>query len=136
MASASYTATAGLIAGHQENVGYVVDFKISELTPPAGGAIVTKQESLNGTVETNWYGEKRIWTVKTQPYERSSALSGRIREFLRSTADGQVFVFDPYGAGTDAVSVIREDEGYSEDLFVQVDGRNDLVQFGFQLREQ
>jgi hypothetical protein len=124
------------VPDHQLNVGYVIDFKVSDIAPPAGGSIVTRQESLSGRIETNYYGERRIWTVKTQPYERSSDIAARLREFLRSTADGQTFSFDPYGRGTTVVSVIREDEGFSEDAFLQIDGLHDFVQYGFQLREE
>lgn len=132
-AYATYVASAGLLTDHIAGRQYNITFTISELVPPAGRALSVRQKSISGKMEGQYYGEERIWDVKTQPYERSSAAAKQLREFLRSTADYQTFVFSPYGSTV--VSVQREDGGYTEPVFVAIDGANDLVQYGFQLRE-
>jgi hypothetical protein len=95
-------------------------------------------QAIAGNVETLFFGEVRTWGVTLAPVRISEAAI--YYEFLRSTADGQQFTFDPYGSSGHSIAVIqvvRADEGYSEASF-QREGRNgstDWVTLGFQVRE-
>lgn len=138
MANAVYTASGGLISYHVLSASYSLDFEISDLRPPSGDVLRTRQESISGKVETNYYGTRKVWSVTTIPYQRSSEIAKILREFLYSTDDGQQFAFDPYGFDDNAVeplSVIREDEGFTEEKFQEIDGVNDYVRYSFQVRE-
>lgn len=138
MANAIYVASGGLISYHVLSATYSLDFEISDLRPPSGDVLRTRQESISGKVETNFYGARKIWGVTTIPYQRSSELAKLLREFLYSTDDGQSFTLDPYGFDDNVVtslSVIREDEGFTEDKFQEINGVDDYVRYTFQVRE-
>ncbi len=133
-----YEATLDLVSYHLEGVSYTLDFEISDLRPPNGDVMRARQESISGKVETNWFGDRRIWQVTTIPYKRGSAQALVLREFLRSTSDGQDFTFDPYGFADNPVetlTVSREDDGFTEEKFQEIDGPNDYVRYGFSVRE-
>lgn len=138
MASATYIARRGLIAGHTAGIQYTFDFETQRITRPNGDDLKVRSESLSGAVETLYFGERRIWSVQTTPVAASAAESLELQEFLRSTADGQSFDLDPYGTEASPVAsmtVLREDDGYTEELFMAVDGTGDYVSFSFQVRE-
>lgn len=138
MAYVIYEAARGLVTGHFAGTNYGIDFEISVLVPPAGNVLRTRQESISGVVETNYYGERLIWEVTTAPLQRTSEQAALLREFLRSTDDGQAFEFDPYGieaAAVEPMNVIREDEGHQEERFLEIDGVNDYVRYLFRVRE-
>jgi hypothetical protein len=133
-----YEASDGLVSYHVDGADYSLDFEISDLRPPNGDVLRTKQESLSGKVETNKFGRRRIWSLTTIPYQRASEQAKLLREFLNSTDDGQAFTLDPYGVvdgDVQPLSVIREDDGYTEDKFQEIDGVNDYVRYSFQVRE-
>lgn len=134
MASATYLARRGLVSYHMSGGSYSIDFGTTAIARPNGSDLKHKTESLSGAVETLFFGERRIWAITTVPMQISSAQAQLMYEFLRSTADGQEFVFDPYGNGG-LLTVIREDDGYTESPFSEIDGVNDYVRFGFQVRE-
>jgi hypothetical protein len=138
MAFAIYTARRGVVSYHTIEEPYHINFQTSVVTRPDGGDIKVVQESLTGRKETQFYGEKRIWSLTTIPIQLGSAAEGLILEFLRSTADGQTFQLDPYGfdgAAVHQMSVTREDSAYAESLFKEIDGVTDYVQYAFQVRE-
>lgn len=137
MAAATYTASEQLVDYHVAGTDYAISFELSEAMPPSGGAIRVRTESLAGNTETLYFGARRVWKLTTAPVLRTSAQAALIREFLFSTADGQQFVLDPYADSSSSlpVNVTREDEGFTESVFSSVNGIDDLVQYGFQVRE-
>lgn len=134
MATVTYEARRNLVSYHVSGSDYSLDLDTSALAPPSGSDIKTRTESLNGSVETLYFGRKRIWSATTIPVQASSGLCALIYEFLGSTADGQEFAFDPYGTG-ELLTVIREDDGYTSSIFSQINGVDDYLQFTFQVRE-
>lgn len=138
MASADYVAEFGLISGHTAGTPYTIDFDTSDVRAPNGDDLKIKQESISGVVETNYYGERLIWTLVTIPMSRSSDEGLQMREFLRSTADGQEFTLDPYGVEAvpyAPMTVTREDTGFTEEKFLEKDGPTDYVSYTFTVRE-
>lgn len=138
MTSATYIARRELVSYHVAESEYTLDFEVSTLGRPSGGDLKTKTESLDGTVETLYFGRRRIWSLTTAPVQLSSALYALLVEFLESTADGQEFELDPHGASgnpAQPMTVIREDDGFSEAAFSPIDGVNDYVQLSFSVRQ-
>lgn len=134
MPSVTYVARRELASGHFEGTEYSLEFDISTLQRPTAGDLKVKTESLDGSMETLYFGRKKVWSVTTVPEQISSEQAELLYEFLGSTADGQSFTFDPYDDGT-GFQVAREDEGYEEAPFSPIDGVNDYAQFSFQVRE-
>jgi hypothetical protein len=135
---ATYTARIALAPGHAAEQVFTLPLKIADLARPSGRVLRQTQQSISGKVETQYFGEVRIWSVTLAPVQvRDAAI---IYEFLRSTEDGQSFTFDPYGspnAPVQALSVVRDDDGYTDNSFVR-EGRGgitDWVTLGFQVRE-
>lgn len=138
MASVAYEARRGIIAGHTFGADYTLDLDLESVARPSGDDIKKRTESLSGTVETLFFGERRVWQMTIAPFAINSDIAGQIFEFVRSTADGQQFSIDPYGTTDDPVlplDVIREDDGYTEEPFMSVDGVGDYVKVTFQVRE-
>lgn len=138
MAYVTYEARRGLVGYHASGTSYVVDFDITSLKSPNGSDLKVKTKSLSGQIETLYFGEERIWQVTIAPIQANSPLAGLLFEFLRSTADGQQFVFDPYGRNDNDVqpmAVIREDDGYTRETFQEIDGVSDYIKLGFSVRE-
>jgi hypothetical protein len=138
MASASYTARRGLVSGHVAESTYSIDMDLESVSRPSGDDIKVRSESMSGAVETLFFGERRVWTLVVAPVSASSDQALLLLEFLRSTADGQEFFLDPYGTEAEpglVLSVIREDDGYTEDVFVALDGVGSFVRFTFRVRE-
>jgi len=133
MSAVTYEARREIVSYHFEGSDYSLTFDISDLKRPSGGDLKTTTESLDGSTETLYFGRKKVWGVTTAPVQVSSALAALLYEFLGSTADGQEFTFDPYGNG--GFQVVREDEGFTESTFQPINGVDDYVQFGFQVRE-
>lgn len=133
-----YVATNGLVPYHSESLAYDFVFDTSEVVPPPGNDLKTKQESISGLIETCYYGERRIWSFTTIPMQEQAADTQLLMEFMRSTADGQTFTVDPYGnmgAVTAPLAMIREDQGFTRAQFQMIDGVNDYYQFSFKVRE-
>lgn len=138
MASVTYEARRGLVTYHASGSNYTLDFDITSLKRPNGSDLKVKTKSISGNVETLFFGEQRIWQATIAPVQANSAVAGLLYEFLRSTADGQQFTFDPYGRADNAVqsmAVIREDDGYTEETFQEIDGVGDYVKLTFSVRE-
>jgi hypothetical protein len=138
VAYVTYVAQRGIVSGHAEGVGYALDFETSDVQQPSGNDIKEVQESISGVVETNFYGERLIWTITTIPVQRSSEHALLLREFLRSTADGQQFTLDPYGVEEDegpSMDVVREDKGFTRERFQEIDGPSDYERYTFTVRE-
>lgn len=138
MASVSYEARRGLVAGHSFGADYSFDLDLESIGRPNGDDLKTRSKSLSGTVETLFFGEQRVWRITIAPFAINSDIAGHIFEFVRSTADGHQFSIDPYGTTDDPVlpiNVIREDDGYTEESFMAVDGVGDYVRVIFQVRE-
>jgi hypothetical protein len=138
MPCVTYTARRGLAVGHVVDTSYTWDISISDLQRPSGRDLKETQESISGAVETLFFGEVRIWSVTLAPIRIRDA--GIHYEFLRSTADGQVFNFDPYGSAghpVQSLNVVRADSGYTESVFIRegAGGLTDRVTLGFQVRE-
>jgi hypothetical protein len=132
--SVTYVAKRDLASGHVEDTEYSLEFEISDLRRPSGGDLKVKTKSLDGSMETLYFGRERIWGVTVVPVQISSEQAELLYEFLGSTADGQQFTFDPYDDST-GYQVSREDDGAEETPFSQIDGVNDYAQFSFQVRE-
>lgn len=138
MATVTYTARRALAPSHIAEEVYTLPLSISDLKRPDGGVLKEEKQSLSGKVETQFYGEARVWSVTLAPVRVMDATI--LFEFLRSTADGQTFTFDPYGSAGHAVSllsVVRADTGYTDASF-QTEGKGgytDWITLGFQVRE-
>ena len=138
MAYASYVARRALAPGHASGSPYGLPMSLTDVQAPSAGTLRTVTKTLSGAVETLFFGEERIWSLTLAPVRRRDA--ALLYEFLRSTADGQVFAFDPYGTegqNVQRMNVVREDAGYTETPFAR-DGRGgltDWVTLAFQVRE-
>jgi hypothetical protein len=138
MAYVVYQASRALVPAHIVGVDYELALTISDLIRPSGGDLKEMPQAIAGNVETLFFGEVRTWSVTLAPVRISEAAI--YYEFLRSTADGQEFTFDPYGSvghNIAVMQVVRADDGYTEASF-QREGRNgstDWVTLGFQVRE-
>lgn len=133
MPSVTYEARRDLATGHSAGTDYALDFDISDLQRPSAGDLKVMTKSLDGTMETLYFGREKIWSVTTTPVQVSSVEADLLYEFLGSTADGQEFNFDPYDDG--GVQVSRNDEGFTETTASQINGVDDYVQFSFKVRE-
>lgn len=138
MACVTYEARRGLAPGHVVGETYSLPLSIASLTRPDGGDLKEVAQSISGDVEVQYFGSIRVWSVTLAPVRVSEA--GNFYEFLRSTADGQTFTFDPYGSDGHPVSlmnVVRSDSGYTDAEFQREGkgGNSDLVSLGFQVRE-
>lgn len=138
MAAVTYEARRALAPNHSSGTAYTLALAISDLQRPQAEDLKIMTPSLSGYVETLYFGEMRKWGVTLAPVQiREAAI---YYEFLRSTADGQIFTFDPYGSeGYDVLSlqVVRADSGYTESVF-QREGRGGLTDWatlGFQVSE-
>lgn len=138
MAYVIYEATRALAPGHVAGQTYELMLKVSDVQRPSGSDLKTVAESLSGNTETLYFGEVRKWGVTLAPVQIKNAAI--YYEFLRSTADGQVFTFDAYGSpdfNVETLQVVRDDEGYTESSF-QREGRGgltDWITLGFRVRE-
>ena len=138
MGFATYTATRDLAPGHEEGEAYTIPLSLTQDGFEfIGKDLKEMQKSLSGNAEVLYYGRERIWTVTLEPVSEEESLL--LREFIESTADGQEFVFDPYGtedAPRKEMLVKRNDEGAKELAFLRTGdpGGADFVQFSFEVR--
>lgn len=137
MSFVTYTARRSLVSGHVAETDYNLELELTDRLVPSVEDLKKKQESLSGKVETQFYGQVKTREVELAPVSLEN--TAQIIEFLDSTADGQEFIFDPYGTEAEpsdyATAVIREDTGYSERRFMTRSGLNDAVQYTFTVRE-
>jgi hypothetical protein len=139
MAWVSYIARRQLAPSHFAGTTYSLPLRLTEITPPSGGALKTTQESMDGSIETLYFGRRRVWGITLAPVQIH--LAAELYEFLESTDDGQLFTFDPYGSEEVPVrllNVMRADDGYTESTFQREGkgGHTDWVTLGFTVREQ
>lgn len=138
MGFASYTARRELAPGHVAETDYVLPLNLTQDGfESIGKDLKETQKSLSGVIETLYYGSEKMWTVTLEPVNDEESLL--IREFIESTADGQTFVFDPYGsedAPRKSLTVKRNDDGAKETVFLRTGdpGGADAVQFSFEIR--
>jgi hypothetical protein len=139
MGWATYTAQRDLAPGHLVGSQYTVELSLThDGFVFQGRDLKIKNKMLSGRVETIYHGRERLWHVVLEPVEEGD--STELREFLGSTADGQPFVFDPFGsiaAPAKTMIVTRDDEGAVEDAFLRTGSpeARDCVQFSFDIRQ-
>lgn len=112
MAFVTYRASESLIPFHVATVQYSIDFSVQSADKQSE-ILKREQRSLSGVKETLYYGKKVTWSIKTGPIVASEC--GLFEEFLDSTADGQVFTFDPHGSSQNpraSMQCDREDSGW------------------------
>jgi hypothetical protein len=136
MGWATYTAQRELAFNHFAGTAYTLPLELTEFRAK-GGDLKTQQQSLSAKVEIQYYGTEKIWHVTLAPINDTE--SELVREFLGSTADGQAFTFDPSGDADHPsrrlMTVVRADSGASEEPFNGMGGDEDMVQFGFDIRQ-
>jgi hypothetical protein len=135
MAYAIYTAKRSLAPNHAPSLTYTLQLVLSRAdrrTTPS----IRRQESLSGRIETRYYGSPVTWDVEVAPFPASHL--PLYREFLDSTADGQQFTMNFLSElQADERLVIRDDDGYVDERFVQSGNghRNDFFRVQFRVRE-
>jgi len=140
MAEVTYIARRRLAPNHFAGTTYSLPLSIlGELQRPTGGDLKQVQASLSGKRETLYFGRDRIWRVPLEPIAIDEAAN--LYEFLESTADGQIFTFDPYGNGDSPglpLTVARADSGYEEVSSIRqgLGGLTDYVRISFEVVEQ
>lgn len=112
MAFVTYRASNSLIPFHVASAQYTIDFSVQSADKQSD---ISKREqrSLSGVKETLFYANTVKWMVKTGPI--LAAECDLFEEFLDSTADGQVFTFDPHGSSQAPLASMlcdREDTGW------------------------
>jgi len=137
MGWAFYIARVDLAPSHVAETTYEIPLVITgDGFQFIGKDLKTKQKSISGVVETNYFGRERIWRITLEPIQEQEAAV--LREFLASTADGQPFTFDARGTPDmplAEMTVVRDDEGASEELFIKGLYGERMIQFGFDVRE-
>lgn len=100
-------------------------------------AIRDRAISLGGTVFTTYHRAEVSWSVHTTWFKGADA--DRMRMFLDSVEDGQIFQFDPtHGAGAsphDRRNVVIDSISYSENREQTGTQTNDWFAFSFKLVE-
>ncbi len=140
MANVTYIARRRLAPNHFAGTTYSLPLSIlGDLQRPAGGDLKQIISSMSGKRETLYFGSDRIWRVPLEPIQITEA--DILYEFLESTADGQVFTFDPYGSDETPVlplNVVRADSGYEEMASIRqgLGGLTDYVRLAFSVIEQ
>lgn len=138
MAFVSYIARRSVVEEHVQDDTYDLAFEVTDQTVRSSQTLKNSERSLNGKVETQFFGQVETWSVQTAPLSLADA--ALMREFLDSTADGQEFSFDPYSMESDtsgwAMTAIRADDGYTENRFMPIGsgGANDYFQYTFQIQ--
>lgn len=133
MSYIEYVATESIMVGHVASVTYGMACQLTKADRRVE-TLKSSQRSLSGRRETLYFGKIATWDITFFPVPNEEA--DWIREFLDSTADGQVFTLDPYGTRDSpvmAMAVTREDAGYTERR-VTLTGSPatlDHIEFGF-----
>jgi hypothetical protein len=135
MSYVTYEARRNLSPGHVAALVYTLPLILTRADRQTADD-VRRQRSLSGRTEVLYYGTIVTWDVEIAPVRFD--LVPLVREFLGSTADGQTFQFNPYSdREIDALNVIRDDDGYSDQRAVQTTRGNqaDRFTYTFRLRE-
>lgn len=92
-------------------------------------AQVNQRESMAGKIEAYYYRGRRSWTINLIPV--GDTLADRVRQFLDSVEDKQIFQFAPYATSTtpspEWLSVFIDPAQYTESLH---ESQQDLTVFG------
>ena len=136
MGWASYVARRELAPNHFVATTYTLPLALTEFRETGSADLKVRNEVLSGKrAEIIYFGRRKCLRVTLEPMpEEESAI---VREFLESTADGQIFDFDPWGEAASPVrqmQVQRQDDRHSETPFLGAGGQYDWVVFGFDLR--
>lgn len=114
MAYVNYLARRVMVPGHVFNDSYSLPVSLVSFEF-AGRDLKTTQITKSGKRQTTYFGRDEIYRVVFAPMrDRDSAV---MREFLSSTADGQLFTIDPHGSEAvpiKTMSVRRNDDGARE----------------------
>jgi hypothetical protein len=138
MAFVSYIARRSVVESHVKDDTYDLVFEVTPETTRGVQILKNTERSLNGKIETQFFGQVETWSVQTAPLAAADA--ALMREFLDSTADGQSFSFDAYSMDIDtsgwAINAIRTDDGYTENRFAAIGngGADDYFQYTFQVQ--
>jgi hypothetical protein len=133
-----YKATEAIAPGHVLNSTYTLSFNVSR-AEPSHEILKREQRSMSGKKETLFFGNVVRWSVTMEPV--ASELIPYYEEFLKSTADGQAFTFDPYGSEMNPrklMTVDRDDSGHTRQRVTQTGDPvySDMVEFGFEVSER
>lgn len=131
----TYTATESIAPGHTLNNQYTLSFLISSLDPRFE-ILKREQRSMSGAKETLFFGNLERYAVTMEPV--AAELLPYYREFVKSTADGQAFVFDPFGVEMAQIlplTVDREDTGHTERRITNTGDPvySDMIEFSFEV---
>ena len=138
MAAVQYTAKRSIGGGHAIDTQYALDLVLAATNGgPKRRRRVETQTSLDGNVETLYFGRDFIFEVQLAPFRWLE--QPYLREFLDSTEDGHAFTFDLYGSVAtpyQPLTVVRDDDGYDESrvLSVGTGGAEDYVTVNFRVR--
>lgn len=137
MAFVTYRASDSIIPIHLAGILYTFDFRLQDANR-ATEILKREPRSLSGAKETLYYGKIVRWKCVMEPI--AGAECGLIEEFLDSTADGQVFSFDPYGTFASQklpMTCDRDDAGYDKRRFIRTgDYLADLYEFSFEINQR
>lgn len=137
MAFATYVASESIIPLHVAGAQYTIEFRV-QAADKATEILKREPRSLSGVKETLYFGRKVTWHIVLEPVTGSE--SALIEEFLDSTADGQIFQFDPYGGAQNHKQFMtcdREDAGVAKRRFVRTgDYLVDAYEFSFDVNQR
>lgn len=135
---ANYVASESIIPIHAAGTQYTLQFQL-QIADQGNKIEKAEPRALAGNKETLYFGRTRTWMITL---DRTPVLEmPLIEEFLYSTADGQVFTFDPYGSPLNPVRpmvVDRQDMGHTVRRAVLTGDpvHTDLFEFSFELNER
>lgn len=130
----TYVARRELAPNHFAGTAYTLPLNLTDFRG-SGTDLKVKNRVISGRrAEIVYFGRVKTWHVMLEPMPDDE--SNLVREFLESTADGQIFTFDPWGqqpAPARQMSVQREDERHTEEPFLGAGGRYDWIVFSFDI---
>lgn len=133
----TYTATRSIAPGHQIGVVYELPLLFLADATQSVQDLKEEPEAMAGNFETLFYGQVRRWSFSVAAMSIPQAAN--LREFLDSTAGGELFTMDPYGspeAPRQLMTVRRRDTGYTEERVLPYmrGGHDDLVVYRFRVQ--
>lgn len=133
----SYTASESVMALHIAGISYTFNFRVQR-ADQAVEILKREQRAMAGKKETLYFGRLSTWEITLEPIPASE--TALVLEFLDSTADGQMFTFDPYGSNESPgrpMQVDRDDTGYTVVRKTSTGDAqfSDLLEYSFKLSE-
>lgn len=133
----SYTASESVIPLHIAGITYTFNFRVQRADQSVE-ILKKEQRALSGKKETLYFGRISTWEVMLEPIQASE--TALLLEFLDSTADGQLFMFDPYGISESPIrpkQVDRDDTGYTvvRKTSTGDPAFSDLLEYSFKVSE-